>query len=60
VVKAATPALFKVPVPRLLLPSKKVTVPAGVPPLPLTVAVNVTPLPATAGFGAELTVVVVD
>jgi hypothetical protein len=58
VLTAATPALFKVPVPRLLLPSKKATVPVGTPPLPLTVALQVTPLPAGAGFCEELITVV--
>ena len=55
VLKDARPALFKVPLPRLVLPSQKATVPVGVPPLPLTVALNVTRLPATAGFAEELT-----
>ena len=54
----ATPELFKVPVPRMLVPSWKTTVPVGVPPLPLTVAVKVTALPAADGFGEELIVVV--
>jgi len=58
VLKAATPELFKTTVPRLLLPSKKSTVPVGVPLLPLTVALNVTALPATAGLGEEMTVTV--
>ena len=59
VLKAATPALFKVPVPRLVLPSQKTTVPVGVPPLPLTAALKVTRLPATAGLAEELTTTVV-
>jgi hypothetical protein len=54
----ATPEAFSALVLRLLLPSKKSTVPVGVPPLPLTVAVNVTGLPASAGFCEEVTVVV--
>jgi hypothetical protein len=56
--KAALPEVFNVAVPRLLLPSKRVTVPVGTPPLPLTVAVKVTRLPAAAGFCEEATVVV--
>jgi len=42
--KVATPEAFRVPVPRLVIPSRKVTVPVGVP-LPeeaATVAVSVT------------------
>ena len=54
----ARPEPFKVPVPRLLLPSKKATVPVGIPPLPLTVALKVTTFPANAGFCDELNVVV--
>ena len=41
VVKFATP-LLSVPLPIVLLPSMKVTVPVGVPPVPETVAVKVT------------------
>ena len=41
--KVATPAPLKVPVPKVVTPSLKVTEPVGVPlPPPLTVAVNVT------------------
>ena len=42
-----------------VLPSIKVTVPTGVPPLEVTVAVKVTDCPKTEGLGDELTVVVV-
>jgi hypothetical protein len=45
VVKVATPVAFNVPVPRLAVPFRKVTVPVGVPPLPVTVAVKVTFVP---------------
>lgn len=45
VVKVATPLLFRVPVPSVVVPSRKTTVPVGVPPLPATVAVNVTAVP---------------
>ena len=41
VVKVALP-LLSVPVPRVVDPSLKVTVPVGVPPLEVTVAVKVT------------------
>ena len=57
VLKVATPEVFKVPAPRLPAPSKKVTVPVGMPPLPPTAAVKVTRLPAGAGFWDEVTVV---
>jgi hypothetical protein len=46
VVKVATPLPFNAPVPRLAVPFRKVTVPVGVPALPLTVAVKVTLAPA--------------
>ena len=41
VLKAVAPA-FSMPVPIEAVPSKNVTVPVGVPPVPVTVAVNVT------------------
>jgi hypothetical protein len=50
-------------VPRLVLPSKNVTVPVGVPapaPVTETAALNVTGWPYTDGFTEELTVVLVD
>src|SRR5580704_1979220 len=54
VVKVATAALLSVPVPRLVVLSKKVTVPAGVPEvLEVIVAVKVTAAPLEAE-GAEL------
>ena len=52
--KVAWPELFKVPEPRLVLPSKNATDPVGIPPLPLTVAVKVTTLPTDAGFSVEV------
>ena len=58
VLKVATPEPLKVPDPSLVLPSKKVTVPAGIPPLPPTVAVKVTRLPTSAGFCEEARAVV--
>ena len=45
VVKVATSLLFSVPVPSVVAPSRKATVPVGVPLLPATVAVNVTAVP---------------
>jgi hypothetical protein len=53
VVKVATPEAFNVPVPRLAVPFRKVTVPVGVPPLPVTVAVKVILVP-TETEAAEL------
>jgi hypothetical protein len=59
VVKVAEPEL-NVPVPRVVAPSLKVTVPEGVP-LPgavaVTVAVNVTDWPETEGLADELNAV---
>jgi hypothetical protein len=49
VVNAATPEL-RPTVPRVVAPSRKVTVPVGVPPAPVTVAVNVTGWPTTEGL----------
>ena len=57
VLKVAVPEPFRVWLPRLLVPSKKETVPVGTPPLPVTVAVKVTALPANAGFSEEASVV---
>lgn len=59
VVKVALPAA-SVPVPMAAAPSKKVTVPVGVPELLPTVAVNVTGFPNTAGFCDEATDMVVE
>jgi hypothetical protein len=61
VLKVATPPL-SVPVPSVVLPSVKVTVPVGVPApgeLALTVAVSVTAWPKTAEVGEVLSAVVV-
>ena len=62
VTNAAWPEAFRVPVPRVLGPSLKVTVPVGVP-APLvfafTVAVKVTGCPDTDGLIEETTPVVV-
>jgi hypothetical protein len=55
VVRAATALLFNVPVPSEVVPSRKVTVPVGVPEvLDVTVAVNVTAAPLDTE-AAELT-----
>ena len=55
VVKVATPLLFNVPVPSAVVPSRKVTVPVGMPEvLNVIVAVNVTGEPPNAE-AAELT-----
>jgi len=62
VTNVAWPEAFRVPVPRVLGPSLKVTVPVGVPaPLVLafTVAVKVTDCPDSDGLAEELTSVVV-
>src|SRR5436305_157792 len=59
-VKVATPLLLSVPVPSVVVPSRKVTVPVGVP-LPdvaATVAVNVTGWPNTDGLADEVKVTV--
>src|SRR5258708_1762135 len=50
VLKVATPLPLRPPVPRLMMPSKKVTVPPGVPPGEGTVAVDVTDCPSPDGF----------
>src|SRR5216117_2583887 len=62
VTNVAWPEPFRVPVPRVLEPSLKVTVPVGVPApglLAVTVAVKVTDCPDTDGLAEELTSVVV-
>ena len=60
IAKVAAPPL-SVPVPSVVLPSLKVTLPVGVP-LPgataVTVAVNVTDCPKTEGLAEEVTAVV--
>ena len=58
VVRVATP-LVSVAVPRLVEPSRKLTLPVGVPPLAVTVAVMVTVAPAAAGLGLAVKTVVV-
>ena len=62
VIYVACPLAFNVPVPSVVVPSLKVTVPVGVPApggFTLTVAVNVTDWPKTDGLTEEATVVVV-
>ena len=59
----AVSELFSVPVPRIVEPSSKVTVPVGMPApgaLALTVAVKVTDWPNTEGVTEEITVDVVE
>ena len=62
VIYVACPLAFNVPVPSVVVPSLKVTVPVGVPvpELGATVAVKVTDCPTVEGFTDEVTVVVVD
>lgn len=60
VANVATWELFKVPVPKAVVPSLKVTVPVGkVEPVVVTVAVKVTETPENAGLGLEVRLVVV-
>ena len=62
VLKVATPDPFRAPVPNVVVPSLKVTVPVGVPvpgKVTIDVAVKVTDWPNTDGFADGLTVVVV-
>jgi hypothetical protein len=60
VVSVATPEEFKVAVPKIADPFRKVTVPAGkAVPLPFTVAVRDRTFPATTGFGEATRLVVV-
>ena len=59
----ATPDPFRAPVPNVVVPSLKVTVPVGVPvpgKVTLDVAVKVTDWPNTDGLAEEATVVVVE
>ena len=49
----ALPAASRVPLPMEVVPSKKSTVPVGVPPVPVTVAVKVTDCPAVEGLSEE-------
>ena len=52
------PLECSIPVPMLVDPSKKVTVPVGLGPVPLTVAVKVTAWPNTDGLDVDATIVV--
>jgi hypothetical protein len=57
----AAPLLFRNPVPSAVAPSKKVTVPVGVPGVvAVTVAVSVTVPPATEGFTSAVSMVEVE
>ena len=58
VAKVATPVPSSVEVPNSVAPSRKSTVPVGVPEPPVTVAVKVTDSPNTVGVFDVLTVVV--
>jgi hypothetical protein len=51
--------LASVPVPRVVVPSRKVTLPVGVPPDEVTAAVNVTAWPVKAGLAEDVTAVLV-
>jgi hypothetical protein len=58
--KVACAVAFKVPVPIAVVPSRKVTVPLGVPgEVLVTVAVNVMSWPVVAGLADDVTTVVV-
>jgi len=57
VANVATPEL-RVPDPRVVAPSRNVTVPVGVPPVTVTVAVNVTDWPVVDGLTDEASTVV--
>ena len=59
VVNEPAPVESRVAVPRVVAPSRNVTVPVGVPDVALTVAVKLTACPNTVGFLEEDTVVVV-
>jgi hypothetical protein len=59
VVNVALSLAFSIPVPRVVPPSWKVTVPVGVPPEPVMVAVNVTAWPKTEAL-SELASAVVE
>src|SRR2546425_11411316 len=59
VVSVAMPEESSVPVPRLVAPSRNVTVPVGMPAGELTVAVKVTGWPKAVGFAEEIAVIVV-
>ena len=57
--KVAAPLPLMVPVPSVVLPSVKVTLPVAVPPVEVTVAVKVTDCPKAEGLALEVRVVVV-
>src|SRR2546428_11017193 len=59
VVSVAMPEESSVPVPRLVAPSRNVTVPVGMPAGELTVAVKVTDWPKADGFAEDTRTVVV-
>ena len=59
VVSVAMPKESSAPVPRLVAPSRNVTVPVGMPAGELTVAVKVTGWPKVDGFAEEIAVTVV-
>src|SRR6266446_5714254 len=59
VVSVAMPEESSVPVPRLVAPSRNVTVPVGMPAGELTVAVKVTGWPKADGFAEDTRAVVV-
>jgi hypothetical protein len=58
--KVATPELPAVALPKRVAPSKKVTVPVGVPEVAETVAVRLTAWVVVAGFGETISEVVVE
>jgi hypothetical protein len=60
VLNVATPLPLSVPEPICVAPSKKFTVPPGVPPDEVTVAVKVTDWPNVEGFGLEVNAVEVE
>jgi hypothetical protein len=59
VVRVAVPLPSRLTFPRLVAPSRKVTLPDGVPETAETVAVNVTLLPSTDGLGSDTKIVLV-
>jgi hypothetical protein len=59
-VKLAMPEPSRDARPKIFSPSRKVTIPAGVPDSAVTVAVNVTGCPATEGFGDAVRVMLVE
>lgn len=60
VVNVACPPAFRAPVPIVVEPSRKATLPVGVAPVPVTAAVKVTLCPAADGLTEESRVVVVE